>query len=304
MNAAHPAAGAAPAAFAAVVESWRPAPQVTEDVLGAWPARALGALLDAPAPAPGPGDPLPPFWHEVYLRPAPALTDLGDDGHPRHDALVPALPERRRMFGGGRLRVHRPLRVGDRVRKTSSVTSARTREGSSGWLLLVTERHELTVDGELRIADERDIVYRLPDDAARPAPGAGPAHSATAEYRPDGETVLRIRPDERTLFLVSALTYNAHRIHYDRRYTTEVEGHPDLVVHGPLLALAGMEAARRALGGDADAVDYRLVRPAYCGTEIGFAATADSPGTVAVTGYHAGGACLRLTATRSERTAP
>src|SRR5699024_7576146 len=157
--------GAAPDVFAALAENWRPGPETTEEVLGPWPAAALAALLGPDGP--GPGGPLPPLWHEVYLRDSPRIDELGEDGHPRGGALLPPIPRRRRMFGGGRLTVHEPLRIGDRVRRTSAVRSVRARDGRSGRLLLVTERHDFTVDGRVRLVDERDIVYRLPDDVRR-----------------------------------------------------------------------------------------------------------------------------------------
>lgn len=278
-----------PEAFREVVDHWRPGPQVDEDVLGAWPARALAAVLDAPEP---PGA-LPPLWHEVYLRAAQRPSELGPDGHPLRDHLVPDLANRRRMFGGGRVTVTAPLRLGETVRRTSTVESVTTRHGRSGWLLLVTERHRFTVDGERRVTDERDIVYRMPQDVSRARPDGGSPLPGDADL---GEPVLTYHPDERMLFQLSALTYNAHRIHYDWPFTTAVEGHPHLLVHGPLLALGGLEAARRTLGGHATTVDYRLVAPAYCGEQVTFHVTRSGPHEVSVRAMQRGRRCLRLTA--------
>ncbi|MDG3009899.1 hypothetical protein G4X40_07030 [Rhodococcus sp. D2-41] len=283
-----------PEAFRDVVDHWRPGPQVDEDLFGAWPTRALAAVLDAPAPA----DALPPLWHEVYLRAAHRPSDLGADGHPLRDDLVPDLANRRRMFGGGRVAVTAPLRLGETVRRTSTVESVTIRHGRSGWLLLVTERHRFTVDGELRVTDERDIVYRLPQDVSRRPTYTAPRPTADADL---GEPVLTYHPDERMLFQFSALTYNAHRIHYDFPFTTAVEGHPHLLVHGPLLALGGLEAARRTLGHPAVAVDYRLVAPAYCGDPVTFHVTPVDADEVSVQAMQRGRCCLTMTASTAAR---
>ncbi|MFH8616399.1 MaoC family dehydratase N-terminal domain-containing protein [Streptomyces sp. NPDC017979] len=231
----------APEAFRAIEADWRPAPVETSEQITAAPARALSALFDQPDAVRAPGDPLPPLWHWLHLLDRPAQAGLGADGHPHDGLFVPPLPDRRRMFGGGRLAFHAPVRVGDVLTRRSEVTRVRTREGGSGWLLLVTVRHLLSVDGEVRTTEEQDLVYKQPTPRTRPRPPA-PAPDPGA---PQAPWAYRMAPDPTLLFRFSALTYNAHRIHYDRAYATGVEGHPDLVVHGPLLALALLELPRR-----------------------------------------------------------
>jgi 3-methylfumaryl-CoA hydratase len=275
-----------PREFADVVSGWRPAPQVVHGELSPWPAQALAALLGALPP--GPRDPLPPLWHEVYLHQPYAVTDLGPEGHLAEGGLLPPLAERRRMFGGGRITVEQPLRVGEVATRTSTVIRPRVREGRSGWLLLLTELHEITVGGAPRVTDERDIVYRVPADVSRaavPPPAAtGPAAPQPAPPAP----AFGLDVDERVLFMFSALTYNAHRIHYDRRYTVDVEGHRDLLVHGPLLAIGAVEAARRTGTGDISAFSYRLVSPSYPGTPISFGVERADPRQATVTGTQDG----------------
>ncbi len=265
-----------PVEFAEVLDGWAPAPEVVHGALDPWPAAALAALLGRPAP--GPGEPLPPLWQEVYLRAAHAVSELADDGHPGAGSLVPPLRDRRRMFGGGRITVHRPLLVGEPATRTSSVAGVRARQGRSGWLLLVTEQHEVCVDGAVRVREERDIVYRRAADVGRTAAAAAaPAPADPPDYT--------IEPDERLLFCMSALTYNAHRIHYDRDFTVGVEGHPDLLVHGPLLALGAVETVRRQDPREIARMQYRLVSPAYLGRgTIGFACTRDDSGSLRVVG--------------------
>ncbi|MGH3414522.1 MAG: hypothetical protein ACRDPH_15710 [Marmoricola sp.] len=268
---------APPQEFAEIVDSWSSGTETVENALTAWPGAALAALLDAPAPRLG--DVLPPLWTEVYLRTPVRLEELGEDGHPRSSALVPRLPERRRVFGGGRIELWVPLRVGQKVRRESRVERVRAREGRSGWLLVVTEHHEFSTSGRTCVVEDRDIVYRRALDVRiRSEGGAVPSREAAVES--PGEPALELQPDERSLFCFSALTYNPHRIHYDRDYTRRVEGHPDLLVHGPLLVLAGLEAIRRHSDRPVARVHYRLLAPAYPASPIRFAVEPEPGGAL------------------------
>jgi len=142
------------------------------------------------------------------------------------------------MWAGSRLEFVRPLRIGQAISRTSRIADVSAKEGRTGPLVFVRVRHEVLGDGELAVVDEHDIVYRdnpTPDD---PVPPVRPA-PADAQWRRE------IRPDDVLLFRYSALTFNGHRIHYDRRYVTEVEGYPGLVVHGPLIATLLLDALRR-----------------------------------------------------------
>ncbi len=245
------------------LSSW--APVETSGTVDAWPSAAFAGLLDQPSPVAGPGDPLPPMWHGFHLLAHPAQAELGEDGHPAHGAFLPPLPDRRRMFAGGRLEAREPLRVGDAVTRRSSLAGVTPKTGRTGAMVLVTERHEYRRgDGMLALVEEQDYAYRsqpagttrtLPPPAAAPAPG--------------GEWQLRLEPDAALLFRFSALTYNTHRIHYDHPYVTGVEGYPDLVVHGPLLALLLLELPRRfAPDRRVATFCYRLRTPVFTGTPI------------------------------------
>jgi 3-methylfumaryl-CoA hydratase len=286
-----------PEEFRHVLDTWRPDPEVVEDELPCWPAQALAALLGVPAPAAG--DPLPPLWHEVYLHRPLTVAELAPDGHPLR-ALLPPLRERRRMFGGGRVTVDAPLRIGERATRTSSVRDVQVRHGRSGWLLLVTELHELRVGGAPRVRDERDIVYRLPADVRT----AGPARPTVRPVPEGAEPAFRLDVDERFLFLFSALTYNAHRIHYDRDHTV-AEGHRDLLVHGPLLALGAVEAARRTRPDPIAQLRYRLVSPCYPGSPIKLRVAEVEAPVSTVAGVQGGTVKIEATVTwRTEGRAP
>lgn len=222
--------------FADIAATWRPDPiEVTETITAA-PARDLAALLGTDPP----DAVLPPLWHSVYLLDRPTRAELGDDGHPRDGYLLPPLPDRRRLFGGGAVEFSAPIRIGETVTRRSTVADVRVSEGRSGALLLVKVRHTYSVDGVERVIDEQDLVYRDPTVAK-------PSSSGTREPAPptDAPWRLTLPTDPVTLFRFSALTANAHRIHYDHPYATKVEGHPGLLVHGPLLALALLELPRR-----------------------------------------------------------
>jgi 3-methylfumaryl-CoA hydratase len=225
------------------------------------PARALGALLDVPVPDLDNGAGLPLLWHWVYLLERPAQADLGPDGHPVR-GTIPAPPEagRRRMWAGGRVRTAGSLRCGEPATRRSRVESVQDKHGRSGRLTFVTVQHQILQRGRIVIDEQQDIVYR--DAVPSPGPASARPDEEPAIPPADGEWAIAVSPT--LLFRFSALTYNAHRIHYDRDYARDVEGYPGLLTHGPLQALAMAEAARAAGGDDGDrSFDYRLLSPLF-----------------------------------------
>ncbi len=224
---------------------------VQNQLLTAEPVEALAGLLDIDPPA---GPEIPELWHWVYLLERRPSRDLGPDGHPSSGIPEPPGPGMRRMFAGGRVDTHRRLHVGRPARRTTWITESVEKQGRSGPLRFVTVRHEISQDGDVAVVEEQDIVYREP---------AGQQLGADADEGPPTgrEATSSLAVDERLLFRFSALTYNAHRIHYDRGWCAR-EGYDDLVVHGPLQALMMGELARRngvpLLG---RRFSYRLVSP-------------------------------------------
>jgi 3-methylfumaryl-CoA hydratase len=208
------------------------------DVIRAAPAALLAATLDRDDPPPADGDPLPPLWHWLYHHPPTRQSELGPDGHPARGDFLPPVPLPRRMWAGSRCAFHRPLRIGESVARVSTIANVERKSGRSGPLVFVVVRHELGDRLAPAVVEEQNIVYR------EAASGGEPAR--TAQHAPaDAEFSRDILPDEVLLFRYSALTFNGHRIHYDRRYVTEVEGYPGLVVHGPLLATLLLDLLRR-----------------------------------------------------------
>jgi len=220
------------------------------------PAEALGTLLGVPVPDLARGEGLPLLWHWVYLLDRPAQADLGPDGHPVRGA-VPAPPGlgKRRMWAGGRVRTSGVLRCGEAATRRSRVLSVEHKNGRSGPLTFLVVGHQIRQRGEVVVDEEQNLVYRDADSAA-PVPTVDGPEIAVGE----GEWAIETSPT--LLFRFSALTYNGHRIHYDRDYARDVEGYPGLLTHGPLQALAMAEAAR-AQGRGGDDFEYRLVSPLF-----------------------------------------
>ena len=243
----------------AELESWIGNERVDEDVLTLAPAQGMSAMLDRPAEALGPASPLPPAWHWLYFKPLVRQSALGPDGHEKRGDFLPAIPLPRRMWAGGRLRFLGTLRLGEAVRRRSTIASVRSKEGRSGPLVFVTVRHEIENEGGVTIEEEQDLVYR---------DGSGAGNSPTKPPPDDAGWSESFVADAVTLFRFSALTFNSHRIHYDHRYATEVEGYPDLVVHGPLIALLLLDAGSRGLDGSPESFSYRAVSPLFSGEEF------------------------------------
>ena len=239
------------------LREWRGKSESRSDEVTSAPIAALSATLDRDDPFPRAGDPLPPLWHWLYFWPIPRQSELGPDGHAKRGGFLPPVPLPRRMFAGDRVQFHRPLRVGEKISRLSRIVDVTHKQGRSGPLVFVVVRHEISDREGLAITEEHDIVYRENPKASDPAPAPRKPPSGPAWTR-------EIRPEETLLFRYSALTFNGHRIHYDRRYVTEVEGYPGLVVHGPLIATLLLELLRRNLANaNVASFSFRAVRPLF-----------------------------------------
>lgn len=241
------------------LKEWIGRTEEVSDVLTATPYAALSATFDRPAERPASGTALPALWHWLYFLPLHRQSEIGPDGHAKRGGFLPPVPLPRRMWAGSQFEFHRPLRIGDGVTRTSTIHDVTEKTGRTGPLVFVKVRHEIRRDGETAIAltEFHDIVYREPagpDDVA-PPPKAAPA---TALWEK------KWVPDDVLLFRYSALTFNGHRIHYDRRYVTEVEGYPGLIVHGPMVATLLLDLLRHQMP-EAEVLRYefRAVRPLY-----------------------------------------
>ena len=231
------------------------------DTLVASPLVRAAATLDRYDPAPADGDPVPPGWHWFYFLPSAPQSELGDDGHPKLGGFLPPVPLPQRMWAGGRMTFVQPLRVGEPANRRSEIVKVEPKSGRSGELVFVTVRHTISGANGPATIEEHDIVYREEaksanvGDAKSAAPKAAPAQ---AEWRRE------IVPDPVLLFRFSALTFNGHRIHYDRPYCETEAGYPGLIFHGPLTFILLLDLVRRVLP-DATItnVDYRMLRPLF-----------------------------------------
>jgi 3-methylfumaryl-CoA hydratase len=224
------------------------------------PLRALNATLDREAWEPSSTDAVPPCWHWLYFLPTRRQSDIDVDGHPQRGGFLPPVPLPRRMWAGSRIEFPQPIRLDDAITKTSRIVEVSGKEGRSGPLVFVRARHEISTERGVAIVEDQDIVYRdLPrPHAAAPVLPPLPADPIDEQFGRD------ITPDPMLLFRYSALTFNAHRIHYDRPYATVEEGYPGLVVHGPLVAtlLIG-ELTRRHPDVRVTAFSFKALSPLF-----------------------------------------
>lgn len=210
------------------------------ELLAVAPATGLAALLNRENLCFAEGDEVPPGWQWLYFLPRARQHELGNDGHPKLGGFLPPIPLPRRMWAAGRMSILRPLRIGEVVTRETRIEDIDTKEGRSGTLVFVKLRHDFTVGRELALTEEQDLVYRAQPDATQTLPAGKAA--------PIDETWwLNVEPNPVLLFRYSALTFNAHRIHYDRDYAVNIEHYPALVVHSPLIATLLLEVLQQNL---------------------------------------------------------
>ena len=242
------------------LQDWIGRSETLEDIATATPYAALAATLDHPdIRRPTAGTPLPSLWHWLYFLPLSQQSEIGPDGHARRGGFMPPVELPRRMWAGSDFEFHEPLLIGDQLSRTSTIIDVKEKSGRTGNLIFVKVRHEIRRNGHGNVAltEHHNIVYRGAPDPADAPPPPQPAPSVSAWER----TVV---PSDVLLFRYSALTFNGHRIHYDRQYVTEVEGYPGLIVHGPLIATLLMDLLRRHLP-DAQVLrfEFKAVRPIF-----------------------------------------
>lgn len=240
------------------------------------------------------GDPLPPMWIVMGFRAAVRRSGLGVDGHPARGGFLPPVALPRRMFAGARHRIAGALPIGAALTRTSRIASVTPKRGKSGVMVFVVVENAYAADGEVGLVEEQDIVYR---EAA--APGAPAAAPVTPQAVPEGAWRETWTPDTPTLTRFSALTWNAHRIHYDRPYATEIEGYPGLVVHGPLAAVLLADLVRRRDPRALTAFRFRAQRPMFDMNPVTLAGgLAEGGGAADVVAYdHDGAPCMSAQAT-------
>lgn len=253
---------------------WCPKVERCSDIITPAQVNRLAATLDEPAPDYGEGDGLPPLWHWIFtVKPVPH-SGLGKDGHPRRGGFLPPVTLPRRLFAGMKTDFLQPLIIGLEAERESEVIDITKKSGTSGDLLFVRIRNSIRQRGNLCVVDEHQIVYRnkgaplaLPEVRPFPEPAAD---SWTEELTVNAEM----------LFRFSAVTFNSHRIHYDRTYAAQEEGYPALVVHAPLIAMLLLQLVRRNSDKKINRFEYRALAPLFDGQPVRLCAVAEEGGTI------------------------
>lgn len=239
---------------AGALQGWLGRQESRTELITAAPVAGLSAALDYDLSLAGAGQPLPAAWHWLYFLPVAPASALDVDGHPRRGGFLPPVSLPRRMWAGSRLRWHSPVYIGDEIRRTSTISDIKHKRGGSGELVFVTVQHQLFNGEALALEEEQSLVYR-PASVGSAAPPGRSAPARAHWSRP-------IQPDPVLLFRFSALTFNAHRIHYDRDYATRKEGYGGLVVQGPLTAILLLDLLRSELPGEQlGSFEFRGIRP-------------------------------------------
>jgi len=232
------------------------------DIVTTQLVKGLRATLFQEIGEPKRGDAAPFTTHWCLAQPVFPMSMLGPDGHPTRGGFLPPVPLPRRMWAGGELEFLDALRVGDDTKRASRIADVTMKTGSTGALCFVSVEHVVSTPRGIAIRERQDIVYR---DIST-TPSAAAKASAPAPVAKHRETHLS---DPVLLFRYSALTFNGHRIHYDRDYVTKVEGYPGLIFHGPLqAALIAEFAAKLHDGRPPKKFSYRGVQPLFEGSEF------------------------------------
>ena len=231
-------------------QDWIGRSETRRDTISSERVAQIAACFDRDAPTQA----LPSGWHWAFFNPAAKQSELGPDGHPKRGGFLPPVALERRMWAGGTLVTHAPLPVGAAATRVSTIRSIAEKQGRSGALVFVTVDHAISVGDALCLEETHDIVYRAVVAASAPMPAPGDA----VWQEPSVADAVR-------LFRYSAVTFNGHRIHYDRAYAQNVEAYPGLVVHGPLLATLLQDFAERCLGRTLKRFSFRSAAPLFDG---------------------------------------
>ena len=250
---------------AASPKEWLGRTRRDEDEITLGAVQRLAATLDQDPTVFRRGSEMPESWYAILFAPIARESTLQPDGHLLTGDFLPPLHGTRRMFAGRRTRFIRPLKIGDTVSRVSTVTRAEPKSGRTGPFTLVTVMHEISGPSGLALTEEQDIVYRA---AVQAGTTAAQREAAPVTDKPTWSTPIELDPV--LVFRYSALTFNAHRIHYDLPYARDVEGYPALVMNGGLTALLLVETARPHLPRPIASYAARAMSPLFVGQRVAF----------------------------------
>jgi len=268
-----------------VYRDWIGGSERVEDAMASEQVQRLAATLDVVDMDFSAGVALPPLWHWVYFLSAARHSNLGSDGHPARGGFLPPIELPRRMFAGSEVEFHSPLTIGTHAVRSSEVIKVDEKQGRSGPLCFVSVQHRITQHDRPCISETQQIVYR--DGSIRPElyAGSGPPPRAANDWTAE------LTPDPVLLFRFSALTFNAHRIHYDQSYATGAEHYPGLVVHAPLTALLLAELMRNNTRARVRRLEFRALAPLIAGQTIFFTGQIQQDASIELEAIRSDGRC-------------
>ena len=218
------------------------------------------ATLNMDIGNPKDGDPVTSGLHWMLGWNLVKNDELGVDSHPALGEFLPPVPLPRRMWAGSEIKVLKPIRVGDKVIKQSTVADIQVKEGRTGLLCFVTAEYNFLVNDEVTINEKHNIVYR---DISKSGGGSG--YSKEIPERADLSEKIFMHPT--ILFRYSAIGFVGHRIHYDHPYTVNEENYPGLIVHGPLQATYLLRAAEKLMGKPVKSFTHKVMAPVFANSE-------------------------------------
>lgn len=255
------------------LRSWVGRTRVVEEDVGLAAVRRIAGMLDLDPGAFRNGDPLPPHWFALFFADAARQGDIGPDGHPKPGVFLPPIPLPRRMGAGRRVAIHDALRVGDVASKTAEVAAILPKQARTGFITVLTMRHTIRRADQVIAVDEFDAIYR---EAVKPGETSGTGAPVPAPADPAWHAEKHLSPA--LVFRYSAITWNAHRIHYDADYARQEEGYPATVQNGGLTMQLLLDAAVAHTPGTLRGFSARLTRPIYIGDTVTLAGHAPKGG--------------------------
>lgn len=277
-------------AIAAVQREWVGRKRVQEDEIGLTTVRRVAGMLDLDPDSFQAGTPLPPHWFTIFFGPIFRQSDIGPDGHARPGVVLPPIPLPRRMGAGRRVKIMGRLRAAEPARQTTEVVAITPKKARTGQIAILTLRQTVEARGQTIAVDEFDAIYREAVPPGQKGPATTPTPAPTDAAWSD-EIVLT----NTLIFRYSAITWNAHRIHYDADYARGVEGYPNVVHNGGLTMHLILDAALKRAPGELTGYTARLVHPLFAGETLVMAGHAASDGKMTVWGANKAGAlCAQL----------
>lgn len=259
----------------AAISDWVGRKRVVEDEIAVTAVRRIAGMLDLDPAEFQAGTVLPPHWFSMFFPDIARQRDIGPDGHPNKGVFLPPIPLPRRMGAGRRVRIGGRLRAGQPARKIAEVAAITPKQARTGQICILTMRHTIETQGEVVAVDEFDAIYRE-------AVAAG-QKSATAPPQPAPQDAAWSDPvtlSSPLVFRYSAVTWNAHRIHYDADYARGEEGYPNTVQNGGLTMQLLVDAALKRAPGELTGFTARLTRPIYVADTVSLCGSSVSDGAM------------------------